>query len=70
MILTLISGALAGRAVAQQPHMAAALDHLRSARASLQNASSDKGRHRGRALELVAGAITEVERGIEYDRIH
>ncbi len=70
VILTLVFGGLAGRAFAAQPHMAAALDHLRAARSSLQNATADKGGHRARALELIGDAIREVERGIEFDRNH
>jgi hypothetical protein len=70
VILTLIMGGLAGRAFADQPHMRAALDHLRSARSALQNANADKGGHRVRALGLVGDAIREVERGIEYERTH
>ncbi len=49
-----------------QPHMAAALDELRSARAELQAALPDKGGHRVRAIELVDDAIGQVRRGIDY----
>ncbi|HVR11578.1 MAG TPA: hypothetical protein VMW75_26275 [Thermoanaerobaculia bacterium] len=49
-----------------QPHMVAALDELRAARAELQAALPDKGGHRVRAIELVDDAIGQVRRGIDY----
>jgi hypothetical protein len=55
-----------GRVSADQPHMRAALNALRTARNELQIASSNKGGHRARAIELVNQAITEVKKGIEY----
>jgi len=68
--LMLVTGFVVGRATADQPHMVAALDHLRAARAELQQATHDKGGHRERALKAVDQAIAQVERGIEYDRKH
>lgn len=69
LLVTLVAiGFLAGQLTAAQPHMNAALKQLRSARASLNKATPDKGGHRARALELVDQAILEVERGIAYDR--
>jgi hypothetical protein len=59
-----------GEARADQPHMDAALDALKSARRELDAATADKGGHRGNALRLVKQAITEVERGIEFARRH
>ena len=53
-----------------QPHMHAALESLRSAAHELEAASQDKGGHRARAMRLVRDAISECERGIEYDRRH
>ena len=55
---------------ADQPHMQAALDTLRTAKRQLEEAASDKGGHRVKALELVKDAIVQVEKGIEYDRHH
>lgn len=55
---------------ADQPHMQAALDALRSAENRLQAATHDKGGHRQRALELVRRAIKQVEEGIKFDRRH
>jgi hypothetical protein len=67
-----VAAALAVPSVARadQPHMEAALDHLKAARKELQEASPDKGGHRGAALRLVNNAITEVERGVGYSRKH
>ena len=53
-----------------QPHMQAALKHLRDARDNLDAATEDKGGHRVKAIEFVNKAIDEVNRGIEYDRTH
>ncbi len=66
----LCAGIVVGRASADQPHMIAALDHLRAAKAELDKADADKGGHRVKAMQLVSDAIAQVERGIEYDRHH
>lgn len=58
----------AGMVHGRQPHMQAALDHLRDARAQLEQASADKGGHRVKAIELINQAIDEVQAGIRYDR--
>jgi hypothetical protein len=58
------------RAAADQPHMQAALDALRVAKRELEAADTDKGGHRARAIGLVNQAISQVERGIEFDRKH
>jgi len=50
--------------------MQSALDHLSAARQELRAANSDKGGHRGRAIELIDEAIAEVERGIEFASHH
>jgi hypothetical protein len=70
-----VGGALAlgvciGSASADQPHMQAALDALRTARAELAAGSATKGGHRAEAIRLTNAAITEVERAIDYDRTH
>jgi len=57
-------------AVADQPHMQAALDALRVAKRELEQATTDKGGHRARAMGLVNQAIAQVEKGIEFDRRH
>jgi len=68
LTLVLAIGFIAGQLSAAQPQMQSALRHLRSAKADLNRATNDKGGHRAKALELVNGAIAEVERGIAYDR--
>jgi hypothetical protein len=62
----ILLGFLGGRAVADQPHMIAARDHLRRARVELDRADADKGGHRVAALRRVDEAIAEVEAGIAY----
>jgi hypothetical protein len=66
----LVSGFFLGRASADQPHMQAALEHLRAARAELDKAEADKGGHRAKAISLVNDAISQVEKGIGFDRRH
>jgi len=74
---TLFSSALLGlvlpsraKAASDQPHMQAALDALRIAARELHDAEADKGGHRVKAERLVQEAITEVEKGINFDRRH
>jgi hypothetical protein len=72
LLVTLAIGAgfYAGRASADQPHMQAALEHLRQARSSLEKADADKGGHRAAAIRLVNDAIRQVEDGMKFDRRH
>jgi hypothetical protein len=70
LCVVLLSGFVMGRASADQPHMQAALDHLRAARAELDKAEADKGGHRMKAIQLVNDAIAQVEKGVGYDRHH
>lgn len=60
----------ASRTRADQPHMQAALDALRTAQRELHEAEADKGGHRVKAERLVHDAIDEVEKGINFDRRH
>ena len=53
-----------------QPNMEAAMQHLREAQQNLQNASTDKGGLRVRAMELVNQAMSEIEAGMRYDNRH
>jgi len=55
-------------ALAEQPHMRRALEHLRVARAELQAAEHNKGGWRLRAIENTDRAIVETERGIGFAR--
>jgi hypothetical protein len=66
--VVLTGGFLAGRASADQPRMQAALEHLERAEKNLEDASSDKGGHRVKALRLVREAMEEVREGIRFDR--
>jgi hypothetical protein len=70
LCVVLLSGFIMGRASADQPHMQAALDHLRAARAELDKADADKGGHRQKAISLVNDAISQVEKGVGFDRHH
>lgn len=70
LVVVLLGGFVAGRAHAAQPHMRAALDHLRNARTELNAAMADKGGHRAAAIRIVNDAIGQVEAGIEYARTH
>jgi hypothetical protein len=49
---------------ANQPHMQAALAALITARGELRAAVANKGGHRVKALQLVDGAIAEVQTGM------
>ncbi len=51
-----------------QPNMEKARSYLQSALANLNRASADKGGYRNQATNLVRDAITEINRGIGYDR--
>jgi hypothetical protein len=55
---------------ADQPHMQAALESLRTAQHELREATADKGGHRMKAEGFVRDAIAEVEKGMEFDRRH
>jgi len=70
IVTAIASGFVAGRASADQPHMQAAMDHLRLAKVELEKADRDKGGHRENALRLTNDAIAEVEHGIRFDRHH
>jgi hypothetical protein len=54
----------------REPHMAAAMEHLRAARAELDQATPNKGGHRERAIKLVDDAIHQVQDGMEYYEHH
>ena len=73
IVLTIVLMSLAPRYVSaqeNQPHMQAALQHLRQAAEELQKADRDKGGHRVQALNLTQQAITHVQAGIQYDNTH
>jgi hypothetical protein len=49
-----------------EPHMAAALEHLRQAQQELERATPNKGGHRQKAIDLTKQAESQVEQGIQY----
>ena len=55
---------------ADQPHMEAALEALKSAEAHLEKATPDKGGHRNAALQNTRSAIEHVRKGMVYDERH
>jgi len=67
-ILSIIAATGLNSVRADQPHMRAALEHLRVARAELQSAEHNKGGWRVRALEHVNRAISDTEKGMAFAR--
>jgi hypothetical protein len=55
---------------ADEPHMRAALEHLRMARHELEVATPNKGGHRERAMEHLDQAIHQTEDGIRFAEMH
>jgi hypothetical protein len=49
-----------------EPHMAAALQHLRQAEEELEKASANKGGHLVKAMELTKQAEAQVTQGMQY----
>jgi len=49
-----------------EPHMAAALMHLRQAEEDLEKATPNKGGYREKAMEMTKQAQAQVEQGIQY----
>jgi acyl-CoA reductase-like NAD-dependent aldehyde dehydrogenase len=68
--LCLITGFAAGVWAERQPHMRAALEHLRSAKDELKAAARDKGGHRIAALKAIDEAIDHVKEGMRYADTH
>lgn len=50
-----------------QPKMQAALTALKTAKQALQDATSDKGGHRVKAIAATNEAIEQTEKGIAFD---
>jgi len=65
VVMLLVGAGFAVWAAVRQPHMIAALDHLKAARSELEMAEHDKGGHREKALDLVDRAIAQTNKGIE-----
>jgi hypothetical protein len=53
-----------------QPKMQAALGALEAAKTNLENASSDKGGHRVKAIAATKEAIEQTKKGIAFDNAH
>jgi hypothetical protein len=53
-------------AIAAQPNMQSALDHLIAADSFLARAPDNKGGHKAKARSLISLAIKEVRAGIRY----
>lgn len=71
LLAGLLAASVTTSAIAdRQPKMKDGLRHLINARTALKHATSDKGGHRVKAIELVDGAIIEVEAGIKFDNQH
>jgi hypothetical protein len=61
---------MATAAVEEQPHMKSALEHLKLAKAELEQAEADKGGHRVAALKATNDAIHHTEEGIKFANHH
>jgi hypothetical protein len=53
-----------------QPHMQAALDHLRQARSELDKAEHNKGGWRDRAIQATDNALKETNAGCAFADTH
>ena len=70
LLLTACPSVLAQGRNEFQPAMQSALQSLKQAEDSLRRATSDKGGHRVRALQIIEQAEREVQAGIVYDDRH
>lgn len=70
LVLVMAMGFVSNSYAEPQPHMRAALEHLKKARAQLKMASHDKGGHRVKALRAIQRAINQVKKGMRYDNRH
>ncbi len=73
MSVAIIALAVAAPGIAQaegQPAMQAALKNLKEARQNLEQASHDKGGHRGKAMKMIDDAIEQVKAGMKFDNKH
>jgi hypothetical protein len=61
---------LARQNAGHEPHMSAALTHLRQAEEELEKAAPNKGGHREKAMELTKQAQSQVEEGIQFYNQH
>ena len=68
--LCLVAGFAVGVWAERQPHMVAALEHLRAAKDELKAASHDKGGHRVAAIKAIDDAIDHVKEGMRFSERH
>jgi hypothetical protein len=68
VLVTAVAAMGLNSARADQPHMQAALEHLRAARAELRMAEHNKGGWRIRAIQNTDRAIHETENGMAVGR--
>ena len=61
---------MATPSVEEQPHMRSAIEHLKAARAELEQAADDKGGHRAAAIKATDEAIHHTQEGIEFANHH
>lgn len=61
---------MATASMEEQPHMRSALEHLRAAKAELEQAEADKGGHRVAAIKATNDAIRHAEEGIKFANHH
>ncbi|MBL0373128.1 hypothetical protein JJB09_13920 [Rhizobium sp. KVB221] len=61
-----IVGGAGVTAIAAQPNMKSALDHLVAADTFLARATDNKGGHKAKARSLISLAIKEVRAGMRY----
>ena len=66
IIAFLMSCATAGRPTVHQPHLVAALDHLKAASSELEMAEHNKSGHRVRTIELLDQAIEQNKAAIAF----
>jgi hypothetical protein len=69
-LLLLIVASMSYANPPDQPYMESARADLQKAKTELQVAEHDKGGHRVKALGYVNSAIAEVNRGIDFARLH
>lgn len=67
-VLSILTLPVQAGGAANQPYMEAAKKDLNNAKNALKRATADKGGHRERAIELINNAITQVDKGIDYDK--
>ena len=69
LVILLTAGIIAA-GTPDQPFMQAARADLQTAKRELQQATANKGGHRGNAIGLISQAIAQVNQGINFDRRH